>query len=143
MKTCSPTHHHSSFPFSSFSLSLTVTANMGSGGADEEWVNAAMTDDAMVVDLLVRLHRAPLEWSVRQRRSKVRKAGRSSPSTPLSLSSSASHDFKLSTSTTSKVSSIYQNQNISASSLHFLFLKLTKLPSPPACPESHTTLPSS
>ncbi|XP_047968718.1 uncharacterized protein LOC125212553 isoform X2 [Salvia hispanica] len=79
---------------------------MGSGGADEEWVNAAMTDDAMVVDLLVRLHRAPLEWSVRQRRSKVRKAGRSSPSTPLSLSSSASHDFKLSTSTTSKSNNV-------------------------------------
>ncbi|XP_042063931.1 uncharacterized protein LOC121807713 isoform X2 [Salvia splendens] len=87
------------------------------GGADEEWVNAAMTDDAMVVDLLVRLHRAPpskpLEWSVRQRRSKpatARKPGRSSPTNPLSWSdaTSASQDstrplpFKLSTSTRSK-----------------------------------------
>ncbi|KAL1565006.1 hypothetical protein AAHA92_07279 [Salvia divinorum] len=70
------------------------------GGADEEWVNAAMTDDAMVVELLVRLHRAPppkpLEWSVRQRRSKpatvnnkARKPGRS-PSTPLSWSDATS-----------------------------------------------------
>ncbi|XP_073125066.1 uncharacterized protein [Henckelia pumila] len=54
--------------------------------ADEEWVAAAMTDDAMVVELLVRLHHASprplrlplhhpavvpvLDWSVRQRRSK-------------------------------------------------------------------------
>ncbi|XP_042058064.1 uncharacterized protein LOC121802453 [Salvia splendens] len=83
------------------------------GGAVEEWVNAAMTDDAMVVDLLVRLHRAPLEWSVRQRRSKpatVRKPGRSSPTTPLSWSDATSASqystrplpFKLSTSTRSK-----------------------------------------
>ncbi|XP_057787873.1 uncharacterized protein LOC131005084 [Salvia miltiorrhiza] len=67
------------------------------GGADEEWVKAAMTDDTMVVELLVRLHGAvaaaappppsafPLEWSVRQRRSRsvTKKLARASPSTPL------------------------------------------------------------
>ena len=65
------------------------------GGADEEWVKAAMTDDTMVVELLVRLHAsAPspppaLEWTVRQRRSRpaaARKPAhsqRASPSTPL------------------------------------------------------------
>ncbi|XP_075491776.1 uncharacterized protein LOC142529939 [Primulina tabacum] len=77
--------------------------------ADEEWVAAAMTDDAMVVELLVRLHHAstplplhsavvPLEWSVRQRRSKPlypnnapKKSGhRDSPTTALSLSGATS-----------------------------------------------------
>ncbi|KAL1554125.1 hypothetical protein AAHA92_14719 [Salvia divinorum] len=63
------------------------------GGADEEWVKAAMTDDTMVVELLVRLHAsAPpppaLEWTVRQRRSrpatrKLAQTQRASPSTPL------------------------------------------------------------
>ncbi|KAH6800741.1 hypothetical protein C2S52_001205 [Perilla frutescens var. hirtella] len=101
------------------------------GGADEEWVKAAMTDDAMVVDLLVRLHRAPppppkpLEWSVRQRRSKpvsvtnnpkkpAHSHHRASPTTPLSWSGATSFSggseessrpvpFKLSTATGSKV----------------------------------------
>ncbi|KAG6429929.1 hypothetical protein SASPL_107986 [Salvia splendens] len=77
------------------------------GGADEDWVNAAITDAAMVAELLVRLHRSPLpppkpaafrlEWTVRQRRSKAatpvnnkpRKPGRghrASPTTPLTWS---------------------------------------------------------
>ncbi|XP_011073363.1 uncharacterized protein LOC105158337 [Sesamum indicum] len=82
------------------------------GGADEEWVKAAMTDDMMVVELLVRLHHAPrrqpplkpvaaalpLEWSVRQRRSKSvsvnnhpkKPAHRASPTTPLSWSGATS-----------------------------------------------------
>ncbi|KAG6413281.1 hypothetical protein SASPL_125989 [Salvia splendens] len=65
------------------------------GGADEEWVKAAMTDDTMVVELLVRLHASEpspppaLEWPVRQRRSrpaatrKPAQSQRASPSTPL------------------------------------------------------------
>lgn len=103
------------------------------GGADEEWVKAAMTDDAMVVELLVRLHRAPppkpaalpLEWSVRQRRSKPvsvcnnpkkpAHSHRASPTTPLSWSGATSFSgggseessrpipFKFSTATRSKV----------------------------------------
>ncbi|KAL0319094.1 UNVERIFIED_CONTAM: hypothetical protein Sangu_2065600 [Sesamum angustifolium] len=82
------------------------------GAADEEWVKAAMTDDMMVVELLLRLHRAPrrqpplkpvpaalpLEWSVRQRRSKSvsvnnhpkKPAHRASPTTPLSWSGATS-----------------------------------------------------
>ncbi|KAK4427956.1 hypothetical protein Salat_1564600 [Sesamum alatum] len=84
------------------------------GGADEEWVKAAMTDDMMVVELLLRLHHAPrrqpplkpaavagalpLEWSVRQRRSKSvsvnnhpkKPAHRASPTTPLSWSGATS-----------------------------------------------------
>lgn len=78
------------------------------GGADEDWVNAAIADSAMVAELLVRLHRSPLppppkpaafrlEWTVRQRRSKAatsvsnkpRKPGRghrASPTTPLTWS---------------------------------------------------------
>lgn len=77
-------------------------------GADEEWVKAALTDDTMVVELLVRLHAAappplkpaalPLEWSVRQRRSKPLSVGnpkkqqsqRASPTTPLSWSGATS-----------------------------------------------------
>ncbi|KAL6497099.1 hypothetical protein OROGR_029028 [Orobanche gracilis] len=81
--------------------------------ADEEWVKSAMSDDAMVVELLVRLNHAPLpphpppllkrsalrlEWSVRQRRSKSvsaynnpeKTAHRGSPSTPLSCSGATS-----------------------------------------------------
>lgn len=103
------------------------------GGADEEWVKSAMTDDAMVVELLVRLHRAPplpppppkpLEWSVRQRRSKPvpvsnnpkkrAHSHRGSPTTPLSWSGGTSFSgsseessrtvaFKLSSETRSKV----------------------------------------
>lgn len=68
-------------------------------------MKAAMTDDTMVVELLVRLHGAavaappppptlPLEWTVRQRRSrpvtinakKLAQSQRASPSTPLSWS---------------------------------------------------------
>ncbi|KAL6584890.1 hypothetical protein OROMI_004179 [Orobanche minor] len=81
--------------------------------ADEEWVKSAMSDDAMVVELLVRLNHAPLpphpppllkrsalrlEWSVRQRRSKSvlannnpkKPAHRGSPTTPLSWSGATS-----------------------------------------------------
>ncbi|GFZ11867.1 hypothetical protein Acr_23g0002520 [Actinidia rufa] len=75
--------------------------------SDEDWVKAAMTDDSVVVELLVRLHHAPppkrdshlappLEWTVRQRRSKPvmiltnkKPTPRASPTTPLSLSSGA------------------------------------------------------
>ncbi|KAH6755189.1 hypothetical protein C2S53_017491 [Perilla frutescens var. hirtella] len=78
------------------------------GGAEEEWVKAAMTDDTMVVELLVRLHctpplprpptTLPLEWTVRQRRSrpvsvtakKLAQSQRASPSTPLSWSGATS-----------------------------------------------------
>ncbi|KAL6570446.1 hypothetical protein OROMI_014960 [Orobanche minor] len=79
-------------------------------GAEEEWVRAAMSDDMMVVEFLVRLHAtAPsppplkppaltLEWSVRQRRSKPTSASgsaktqsqRASPTTPLSWSGATS-----------------------------------------------------
>ncbi|KAL3655461.1 hypothetical protein CASFOL_001247 [Castilleja foliolosa] len=79
--------------------------------AEEEWVKAALTDDTMVVELLVRLHGAaaeesaafrppapPLEWSVRQRRSRhvssniypKKQAQRLSPTTPLSWSGATS-----------------------------------------------------
>ncbi|KAI3463444.1 hypothetical protein Pfo_020107 [Paulownia fortunei] len=78
--------------------------------AEEEWVKAAMTDDTMVVELLVQLHGAapplpplkpaalPLEWSVRQRRSRPvsvnnnpkKQAQRASPTTPLSWSGATS-----------------------------------------------------
>ncbi|KAA8540529.1 hypothetical protein F0562_024552 [Nyssa sinensis] len=73
--------------------------------SDEEWVKAAMTDDSMVVELLIRLNHAtppkrnspafPLDWSVRQRRSKpifhAKKATtRASPTTPLSWSCATS-----------------------------------------------------
>ncbi|XP_022872806.1 uncharacterized protein LOC111391781 [Olea europaea var. sylvestris] len=78
--------------------------------SDEEWVEAAMSDDVMVVELLLRLKQSypllsvalkptalPLEWSVRQRRSKpfvtdsTTKPGlRASPTTPLSWSGAAS-----------------------------------------------------
>ncbi|KAF3450935.1 hypothetical protein FNV43_RR07024 [Rhamnella rubrinervis] len=82
---------------------------------DEEWLKAAMTDDAVVVDLLLHLSKAApppsklsssafqLAWSVRQRRSKhvmrhhqdevdVRKgeAARASPTTPLTWSGATS-----------------------------------------------------
>lgn len=73
------------------------------GGAEEEWVKAAMADDTMVVELLVRLHctpptTLPLGWTVRQRRSrpvsvntkKLTQSQRASPSTPLSWSGAAS-----------------------------------------------------
>ncbi|XP_031282325.1 uncharacterized protein LOC116140889 [Pistacia vera] len=75
---------------------------------EEEWVNVAMSDDSLVVEMLLRLHQAEppptarksapplqLEWSVRQRRSKQlpRKkadATRASPTTPLSWSGATS-----------------------------------------------------
>ncbi|XP_057464983.1 uncharacterized protein LOC130754754 [Actinidia eriantha] len=75
--------------------------------SDEDWVKAAMTDDSVVVELLVRLHHAPptkrdshlappLEWTVRQRRSKplmiltkTKPTPRASPTTPLSWSGGA------------------------------------------------------
>ncbi|KAL6563156.1 hypothetical protein OROHE_005743 [Orobanche hederae] len=79
-------------------------------GTEEEWVRAAMSEDMMVVELLVRLHATapsppplkppalPLEWSVRQRRSKPASASgsaktqsqRASPTTPLSWSGATS-----------------------------------------------------
>ncbi|KAA8541962.1 hypothetical protein F0562_023114 [Nyssa sinensis] len=74
--------------------------------SDDEWVKAAMTDDSMVVKLLIRLHHAtppkrdspalPLDWSVRQRRSKPmlhakKPTARASPTTPLSWSGATSH----------------------------------------------------
>ncbi|XP_073056318.1 uncharacterized protein [Primulina eburnea] len=79
---------------------------------DDDWVKAAMTDETMVVELLVRLHHAsstpirhlkpaefPLEWTVRQRRSKPvsvsssskKQAPRASPTTPLSWSGATSY----------------------------------------------------
>lgn len=82
---------------------------------EEEWVKTAMSDDSIVVEMLLRLHQAEprpaprlaprkkgaapvlqLEWSVRQRRSrqKVRRkkgdATRASPTTPLSWSGATS-----------------------------------------------------
>ncbi|KAH9667281.1 hypothetical protein KPL70_020973 [Citrus sinensis] len=82
---------------------------------EEEWVKTAMSDDSIVVEMLLRLHQAEprpaprlaprkkgaapvlqLEWSVRQRRSrqKVRRkkgdAARASPTTPLSWSGATS-----------------------------------------------------
>ncbi|KAL3631795.1 hypothetical protein CASFOL_024779 [Castilleja foliolosa] len=105
-------------------------------GADEEWVKSAMSDDAMVGELLLRLHHAPpppllkraalpLEWTVRQRRSKPisgninpkKPAHRGSPTTPLSWSGATSFSggsdessrpvaFKLSNTTRSKVINI-------------------------------------
>lgn len=79
-------------------------------GAEDEWVRVAMEDDIMVAELLVRMRGAappplkrpslPLEWSVRQRRSKPVFANtnqkkkpqsqRASPTTPLSWSGGTS-----------------------------------------------------
>ena len=84
----------------------------------DEWVAAAMTDDEMVVELLIRLKHAgtvvsedpstnlpPLRWGVRQRRSRSSRFGvnggvvslkkdvdsaRGSPKTPLSWSGGGS-----------------------------------------------------
>ncbi|XP_073148099.1 uncharacterized protein [Henckelia pumila] len=79
---------------------------------DDDWVKAAMSDDTMVVELLARLNHAsstpprhikpavcPLEWTVRQRRSKPvavtntskNQAPRASPTTPLSWSGATSY----------------------------------------------------
>ncbi|KZV44170.1 hypothetical protein F511_22522 [Dorcoceras hygrometricum] len=80
---------------------------------DDDWLKAAITDDTMVVDLLVRLrHHSsmpsrhlnvppafPLEWTVRQRRSKPvsvtstskKQAPTASPTTPLSWSGATSN----------------------------------------------------
>ncbi|XP_038896159.1 uncharacterized protein LOC120084450 isoform X1 [Benincasa hispida] len=93
-------------PFLSlFSLSLSLIAT-DSTMSDEEWVDVALSDDSLVVDLLLRLNRPPspplpLEWSVRQPRSKPilprhasdsalknsDSAARASPTTPLTWSS--------------------------------------------------------
>ncbi|KAL6559782.1 hypothetical protein OROGR_004899 [Orobanche gracilis] len=84
-----------------------------SAAADEDWVKSAMSDDSMVVELLLRLNHKPLPphpppllkrsalrlaWSVRQRRSKSvlannnpkKPAHRGSPITPLSWSGATS-----------------------------------------------------
>ena len=82
--------------------------------SDDEWVKEAMTDDTMVVDLLLRLFQAQpplpkpvqtvlrLSWTVRQRRSKSAprhgdsttkkkaKPTRASPTTPLAWSGATS-----------------------------------------------------
>ncbi|GFZ17226.1 hypothetical protein Acr_26g0004960 [Actinidia rufa] len=77
--------------------------------SDEDWVRAAMEDDSVVAELLMRLRRAappkresrspalPLEWSVRQRRSKPtlhaakkKEKPTVSPTTPLSWSGATS-----------------------------------------------------
>ncbi|XP_054782929.1 uncharacterized protein LOC129290233 [Prosopis cineraria] len=80
---------------------------------DDGWVNVAMSDDSLVVDMLLRLQQAPpppkksapclqLHWTVRQRRSrsaprhvgasahKKREPTRASPTTPLSWSGATS-----------------------------------------------------
>nr|GLL35291.1 uncharacterized protein LOC109163169 [Ipomoea trifida] len=71
---------------------------------EDEWVKAAMLDDSMVVELLLGLNHSsvrpnpsfPLDWSVRQRRSKPvttrpkKAATRDSPTTPLSWSGATS-----------------------------------------------------
>ncbi|MCD7464885.1 hypothetical protein HAX54_000145 [Datura stramonium] len=75
---------------------------------EEEWLNAAIMDDTVVAELLLRLSRVnpspskskktglPLEWTVRQRRSRPvsvnakKQAPRASPTTPLSWSGATS-----------------------------------------------------
>ncbi|ESW22787.1 hypothetical protein PHAVU_005G181100 [Phaseolus vulgaris] len=76
---------------------------------DDDWVNLAVADDSLVVNLLLRLHHPPppplpplsvhLHWTVRQRRSRsVRRhaphkkpeSTRASPTTPLSWSGATS-----------------------------------------------------
>lgn len=76
--------------------------------SEEDWVKAAMADDTVVVNLLVRLNQVsptktespafPFDWSVRQRRSKPvmlqaakKLTARASPTTPLSWSGATSH----------------------------------------------------
>lgn len=80
--------------------------------AEEEWVKAAIMDDSLVAELLLGLNQgnpspspfpskskktgSPLEWTVRQRRSKPvsvnakKSAPRASPTTPLSWSGATS-----------------------------------------------------
>ncbi|EPS62994.1 hypothetical protein M569_11793 [Genlisea aurea] len=84
---------------------------------DDDWVTAAMADSSLVVAILVRLHGSgppssspaprsvdkrrtvPLEWRVRQQRSKSlsvfnnrkKKAQGASPKTPLTWSGNTSH----------------------------------------------------
>lgn len=79
--------------------------------SDDKWVDVALSDDSLVVDLLLRLNRSPLvnplspplrlDWSIRQPRSKPilprqasdsagknsDEAARASPTTPLTWSS--------------------------------------------------------
>ncbi|CAA7019993.1 unnamed protein product [Microthlaspi erraticum] len=67
----------------------------------ENWIQVAMSDDSLVVEVLLRLrHSEPptksdasplkLKWSVRQRRSKKGDQTRASPTTPLSWSGATS-----------------------------------------------------
>ena len=96
------------FSFFSFFLFLSLKRRRSENMGDDEWVKEAMTDDTVVVDLLLRLFQAQppppkpvqavlrLGWTVRQRRSKSaprhgdsttkKKAepARASPTTPLS-----------------------------------------------------------
>lgn len=116
--------------------------------AKDEWMRAAMTDDMLVVELLVRLKQSqaasplksspssmmfPLRWSVRMPRTKAarcdaqRKRGdstRCSPTTPLSWSGGASPSgtadgFEESSRLVSRSSS---NPRSKVFSLHFLCL---------------------
>lgn len=72
---------------------------------EEEWLKAAIMDDTVVAELLLRLNKVnpskkttglPLEWTVRQRRSRPvsvnakKQAPRASPTTPLSWSGATS-----------------------------------------------------
>ncbi|CAN4086438.1 unnamed protein product [Withania somnifera] len=75
---------------------------------EEEWINAAIMDDTVVAELLLRLNKVnpspskckktglPLEWTLRQRRSRPvsvnakKQAPRASPTTPLSWSGATS-----------------------------------------------------
>ena len=102
------------FSFFSFFLFLSLKRRRSENMGDDEWVKEAMTDDTVVVDLLLRLFQAQppppkpvqavlrLGWTVRQRRSKSaprhgdsttkKKAepARASPTTPLSWSGGTS-----------------------------------------------------
>ena len=92
------------------SLFLSLSASL-SAMSDDKWVDVALSDDSLVVDLLLRLNRSPLvnplspplrlDWSIRQPRSKPilprqasdsagknsDEAARASPTTPLTWSS--------------------------------------------------------
>ncbi|KAK7349118.1 hypothetical protein VNO77_06222 [Canavalia gladiata] len=65
---------------------------------DDQWVTMAMADDTLVADLLLLLRKPslPLQWTVRQRRSrwneKKTESTRASPTTPLSWTAATSID---------------------------------------------------